>query len=884
MKLHGLPRFSGNNPADCRVDLHLHTRFSLESDLWVLRQAGVGESNTDPETAYRACKERGMTYVTLTDHNTIEGALRLADRDDFFISEEITAYFPDEDVKLHVLALGITERQHQEARQLRRNMYELVSYLHREDILYVLAHPLTRLGGELTPGHIERLMLLFPIWEVHNGSTLERENSFSRRLAEQSTPEKLTELAAKHDLIPLTTGPITFTAGSDDHGGLDIASAFTLTRPVDSIADFLAEVKAGRSRTEGEHGSTQKLAHTMLGLLAHGAARGSDRKNRRRSGGLRALSGWSSLGLLGSAGDDGRKWMQLMSMAIGADSAASLFKTVMSDGELRQSLMSLMIDTFKSGRRGGEVFHEQLFSLLNAVWATGMRSTLSGLSDLNISNFVDKLDVIGRLVALQILLFPHSLAANYHARQRHFLARLDREIFGSPAPGGIAKDSLDLGTGGRGSGMGGVPATAGRNAGPRVGLFTDTYDEVNGVTSILKRLGRYCRQEERPLDIICCGGHSTADAGAVRFPPVTSANLPEYGELDLAIPPVLEIVKYCEEQQMDVIHAATPGPMGMVAFLVSRILQVPLVSSFHTDVPRVIGSITNDKLNEEAAWTFTRWFYRRSDLVFAPSVYTSHDLANHGLDQHKMAILYQGIDSDRFSPAHRTQEWRRRLGGDGNGNGGGDKKIILYAGRLSREKDLGVLADCYLGLSQRRPDAHLALVGDGPIRGELEAVLGGSATFTGWLDGEDLARAFAAADLFVFPGSVDTSGQVILEAQASGLPVVLCDTGGPLENIDPGISGLTAPSRSVPVFTRQIERLLDADGLRASMSRAARNLAKERSWEKVFGDLFETYLDLVNRWQPLSAARPDTGDAETETAMPLEFLLSRGTLAADPSQ
>ena len=827
------------NNNGCRVDLHIHSRFSKESDLWLLRQAGIGESNTDPETAYEHAKSRGMTYVTLTDHNTIEGGLRLVGHKDFFLSEEVTTYFPDEDVKLHTLALGITEEQHREIQGLRRNLYDLIAYFKQQGILYSLSHPLTRLGGELTPGHVERLMLLFPIWEVHNGSTLESENLLSRQLAESCTPEKLKILEERHDLVAVPRERITYTAGSDDHAGFDIASAYTSTRKVDSIAGYLAEIKAGRSGIQGEHGSTLKLADTMLGLFAHGVDAGMEAGNgNAKDSGRNSnwLAGWSGMGLLSSAKDSGRKWMHLVSLAVGGDGSGGLFRTVMSNADLRRSVVPLLAATVSPGKSGGEKFHKQLFSLVNAAWTAGMRSTLSDLSELNLFNFVDNLDKIGRLVTLQALLFPHSLSANYHSRQRHFMRRLRAQML-PDIPNG---DGLW----------------------PRVGMFTDTYDEVNGVTSILRRLAEFSRHNDRPMDIITCGDGADATGRVVKFPAVASVHLPEYRELELSIPPVLKVIQHCEQQNFDVIHAATPGPMGLVAFMVSRILQVPFVSSFHTDVPRCVGRITDDKLNEEAAWTYTRWFYRRSDLTFAPSVYSCQDLASHGLDRRKVAVLYQGVDCDRFSPEFSSPRARRALGGEG-------RKLLLFVGRLSVEKDLRFLADAYLALAAKRNDVHLAFVGDGPLQSELQEQLGDKATFTGWLKGQDLAEAFASADLFVFPSTVDTSGQVILEAQASGLPVVLCTEGGAMENIEPGVTGLTAHSRSVSDFNRQIELLIDDDDLRGRMAAAARRSAAGRTWEKVFGDLYDTYSKLVevSRLEPAEQtldARQDDRDASGE--------------------
>ncbi|HDY69792.1 MAG TPA: glycosyltransferase [Actinobacteria bacterium] len=846
-----MPRFTQTpkkSARSSRVDLHLHSRYSRESDLWLLRQSGIGESNTDPEEAYRIARERGMTYVTLTDHNTIDGALTLADRDDFFISEEVTTFFPGEDIKLHVLALGITERQHAEMAAIRASMYELVSYMRQEGILNILAHPLTRLGGELDPDYIERLMLLFPIWEVRNGSTLAQENQLARRLAQSCTPQILERLANKHNLEPVPRQSISFTAGSDDHSGMDIASAYTVTAATGSWQKFLEEVKTGRCSIEGAHGGTLKLAHSMLNLPSGDQEANSEKMDECGNGS--ESDGESTGNLLDHIpGAGNKKWLQLVSMAVGGG-YNNLLKTVMSDRDLRRVFRPLLTGMFRLDRLEGDKRHDELFSIANAAWSAGMRSAITELSRFSLINLMGNLDTIGRLVALQGLLAPYALAANYHSRQSHFLRRLETRML-EPLP-----------TAGRGH-----PST---EQPPRVGLFTDTYLEVNGVTSILRRLAEFSHKESLPLDIITSCGNSRSRMGKVtRFEPVASIDLADFGDLTLAVPPMPELLRYCEEQSFDIIHAATPGPMGLAALLASRVLQVPLVCSFHTDVPRCIGSLTSDKLNEEIAWTYTRWFYGHSDLTLVPSAFSSMDLAAHGLDHRKMAVLYQGVDCDRFSPAFASRRWRKRLApAEG-------KKIILYVGRLSGEKDLRFLAQSYRQMAASRTDVHLALVGDGPQRTELEDLLGDSATFTGWLEGNELAAAYASADLFVFPSSVDTSGQVILEAQAAGLPVVLSSEGGARENIDPGVNGLVARRRDSAELIRQMEAILDDDQLRARMAHQARKTALGRSWERVFTDLFSTYQDLLSWWRADRDGRSlwqdkDPGDSGATAGAPLE--------------
>lgn len=176
---------------------------------------------------------------------------------------------------------------------------------------------------------------------------------------------------------------------------------------------------------------------------------------------------------------------------------------------------------------------------------------------------------------------------------------------------------------------------------------------------------------------------------------------------------------------------------------------------------------------------------------------------------------------------------------------GGGKKLLFYAGRVSREKDLDMLADGYLKLRDHRRDMHLVIAGDGPYRAQLEARLGDAATFTGFVRGEELARLFASCDIFVFPSTTDTLGRAVAEAQASGLPAIVCGAGGPRECIEPGESGFVAPAGDEKEFFEKVELLLDDRERRESMGRAAREVARDMSWESVMEGLRELHSRLA---------------------------------------
>ena|SRR5579872_289825 len=251
-----------------RCDLHVHSIHSTDSGNFALRKARLGESFTQPERVYTTCRARGMTLVTISDHNTVEGALRIAHEPDTFLSVEVTTRFPEDDVPLHVLVWHLTEQDHRDLQPCRASVYELVAFLRERGLAHALAHPLYRMGPPITVSHVERMMLLFSAWEGRNGARPQESNELACRLAALVTPSLLARLADKHGLEPVHER-IVLTGGSDDHGALDIATTWTEGAGA-TPAEFLASIVG----FGGAHGSTSKLAHAVAALFVH-AYRGS---------------------------------------------------------------------------------------------------------------------------------------------------------------------------------------------------------------------------------------------------------------------------------------------------------------------------------------------------------------------------------------------------------------------------------------------------------------------------------------------------------------------------------------------------------------------------------------------------------------------------------
>ena len=229
-----------------RVDLHCHSTASEISKLGIQRSLGLPECATPPEEVYELAKRRGMDFVTITDHDTIDGCLEIADRDDVFISEELTVWFRGEPQAVHLLCFGITPDDHAWLQEHNSDVEACAEYLHSNEISCSLAHPFYAVEAPLSPAHRRRLAQLFPVWETRNGS----------RARELNMPAA----------IYIETHGGTGTGGSDDHAGVDIGRTFTETPPAATPEEFLRHIREGRAEARGEQGSAAKWAHAAMGL------------------------------------------------------------------------------------------------------------------------------------------------------------------------------------------------------------------------------------------------------------------------------------------------------------------------------------------------------------------------------------------------------------------------------------------------------------------------------------------------------------------------------------------------------------------------------------------------------------------------------------------
>ena len=249
-----------------KIDLHCHSWASNRPSMWLMQRLGCPECYTSPEHVWDIATQRGMHFITITDHNTITGVQEIAQtHNNVIIGEEVTTYFPG-DVKVHVVCLDITEAQHREIQDVRENIYEFVACLNRNNILHYCAHPLVKINARLKWEHFEQLLLLFKRFETINGTRLSRLNSITEKVITSLTEQDIEILANKHNLAPVGERPWEkyLTGGTDDHCGIFIGTCYTEVEvPALTKQALLDSIRNGKTSPRGSTEGCLTLSHQV---------------------------------------------------------------------------------------------------------------------------------------------------------------------------------------------------------------------------------------------------------------------------------------------------------------------------------------------------------------------------------------------------------------------------------------------------------------------------------------------------------------------------------------------------------------------------------------------------------------------------------------------
>jgi glycosyltransferase involved in cell wall biosynthesis/predicted metal-dependent phosphoesterase TrpH len=599
--------------------------------------------------------------------------------------------------------------------------------------------------------------------------------------------------------------------GSDDHGGVDVGRTWTQTPAASDAAELLAHVRAGRATAGGSHGSAAKWAHCAVALAAR------------------------ALGCGPSGGARGR---------LDPRAVMAMATRLLREGEARY------------GEEDDGLRSEDARGLLSA-WLDTI-----GL---------ERLDARALIALLQDEHFSHAelyrRACRAHERMLRDAASTATRVAvapseAAPAPAVAVAGSAALGQAAEALFTSCVPvipyaaastflanetARLGRphlhEERPRVAILVDGIGAAHGVTRVIQEI----RARGVPgFDVEVVGTDDDVDRSLAS---VCDLDLPQAPGLRIGVPSVPAALQALTEGRFDLIHVCSPGPVGIVGVVAARGLALPLVASHHTELARYAALRSGRPELADGMAALMRSLYELCELVLSPS--PSADRALEALDVplQKLIRWERGVDSAQFGPRLRSA-----------GALPEDTINVLYAGRLEHEKGIELLADSFLRAREEEPSLRLVLAGAGSAEGYLRSRVGDAATFLGWIDHGELPRIYASADMFVFASTTDTFGQVVIEAQASGLPVVAAAAGGPAALIDDRVNGLLCPPEPHALAGAILE-LARSPLLRSRLAGAALASARARTWERTLERLAIGYRRALEAASTSRARRQDAEGA-----------------------
>lgn len=862
---------------DClKIDLHCHDRNSDKPDeLWG-RILGLPETWLKTRKLVKGLRANGCDLVTITNHNNARSCWELQDKGvDVLVGAEFTCYFPEYSLFVHVLTYGFTPQQEVVLERKRRNIYDFLRYAAEHDIPVILPHPLyfyTR-SENIDLALFEKFAVLFQRFEVLNGQRDQWQSVLTLNWAQDLDAGRIEHYARRHGLDPADFGvdperSKILTGGSDCHMGIFAGKCGSWLHVPDLAARLgresrsalaLEAIRAGRVAPFGFVGENEKLNIALLDYFSQVATRiedpgllrlmfhrgelsdkivcftvGNLLLEMQKHKNTQKFFGFIHSALQGKKPNKLVKWKvkkdyrfcieHLERIADSRHQSDQAFIDTVNDSirNLFTGLNRLVIARIEKcalKMPGGDLKNlstEELtrnfevpMQLSSLVF--GNRKKPDGISDFDFGQLFDLL-TFPMLVGM-VLLGTSMGSTRLLYQNRQFLDAFAERI--------------------------------GRNRHPRRALYlTDTLKDRNGVSSSLSGKLREIQRADLPIDFLICHADAAPEAHLQVVEPLASFNLAEFGDQELRVPDLMTIARIFCEGGYDRVICSTEGPMAVVALFLKHMYNVPCYFFMHTDWLDFIRHNTDLNQHErDRVRRLLRFFYGQFSGVFVLNREHRDWLTGHGMNLEPEQVLLTAHHVE--APPEAPEPLPR---GELFADIGEDAPILLYAGRLSREKGIGELAEILRRVRDSLPQTRLVVCGSGPQEAELRRDLP-DALFTGWIDKARLRRIYATADLKVFPTRFDTFGNVVLEAFACGLPAIAYDCKGPRDIIEHGRSGYLADDSEH--MAKQIVEHLEADERRGPMRDQALRRSREYDAESIMRQfavdlgLQEPRLDLV---------------------------------------
>lgn len=784
-----------------KADLHLHSKYSDYPSTWAHKLYESPESYTEPEEVYRQAKSRGMDYVTITDHDDIRGALELvsAHPEDCFISCEVTAYFPEDSCKVHILVYDITEIQYERMMQIRRDVYALSDYIHNQDIAHSVAHAAYDQDRKLEMSHIERLILLFNTFETRNGASGEQSNVLVKRYLQDLTAEKLNALKNKHGIEPKSAKAWIkgVSGGSDDHCGILIGSTFTEAK-ASNKKQFIEQLKSKNTLCGGMHWSFEIYAIGVFKHLHDYQKDTSDKYLKTKTFVVfeQLFTGYRGNWLDKLKSSRSLKYLKHKS----TDTHTALFNMLRDITEHRKLDMSQKIP----------LLFDNCIDLQDSL----INSVIKALTkDLEKGNLFSVFNNLSRVFPALALAAP-------------FVGSLRHQVIKSHIKAGLQEKST-------------------KKVNKKALWFSDTIDDLNGVSVSLRQIARYADDMDYQLKLVVCVDKQRLNTplpeNHVNLRHVRKHTFSFYDDLTINFPSLLNSLKKVLEEQPDEIIISTPGPVGVIGLLFAKLLDIPVKGVYHTDFGQQIKKILDNSQVGDLVDHVVNLFYKQLNQIYVPSQSYIDKLNAAGIDQSKLTIFPRGFDNLIYQSMPRTSQLSKfpklkQLTGSAT---------IITAGRISADKNIQLICDAYDELLNRGLNINLIIAGDGPDLKQFSQRYAGqnNVLLTGRVNPEAMPALYSFADLQAFPSRTDTFGMVVLEGQACGLPTLVSNCGGPKEIIHDQKTGLIISSDDPLLWADHMEAYLqicnDSPVAYAKLrQKCHKHIESKYSWEYVLQTLF----------------------------------------------
>jgi glycosyltransferase involved in cell wall biosynthesis len=771
-----------------KADLHCHSMYSKHPSDWFLQRIGAAESYTTLETIHRRMKQRGMNFFALTDHNTMEGSLRLCKKypETVISGVESTAYFPEDQCKIHILIYGIDSDEFATIQNLRTNIYLLQDYLYRMGIAHAVAHATFSVNKKLTPWHVERLLLLFNTFETQNGSCTKDTNRGLSDLLADLTPQHIETLISKHSLSPQGNTPWEkiCIGGSDDHSGLYLGETYTEVEYADSKDGFLEKIRRGQCVPGGRNSDFRSLTfHFYKTAIDFSSQNNTNRTHTFLSHFSSYISEGKTLGLRGKL-----NLKKIKNTAL-------------------RNHMAKLFDKKRNASASLEERKTLLYEFLANITDDLLIEIFSSLqSKIKTGDFMGVMRSISSLIPPLFFSAPFFSSMEHHYKDKQILSDLEKNL-------GMEQKKKK-----------------------HILWFTDTIFELNGPAESLRKIVRTAHHME-DIDITLIVTADKADKtddlppNTLVLPAVYSAKLPQYENISIRIPSLLRTIEKIDTLRADEIVISTPGPLGLLGRMLGRVSAIPVHAVFHTDFSRQADSITKSPALAGAVESYVRWFYSACDTILIPSRTYMRILSERNYPKERFALFHRGIDTKTFSyDSTRRNILDSRYTTEG-------KFILLYTGRISRDKNIDFLLETYKQAVVKHSKVALFVIGDGPDLSECRKKMSSyeSVFFTGRLERKELADFYSAADMFLFPSTTDTFGMSVLEALCSGLPVLCSPEGGPADLVK-GVDLCAALELNHGLWVSKIcetALLYTSEEYQNYRRGISAKISRERNWEEV---------------------------------------------------